>query len=179
MTWRCGSDHTGLVMSKTKGQTFWYCFGNETKTFWYRSGICLVDNRLFRFGPESALLNQIEMCSFDGADSRTNSDVLVSFLLDVGTFVGTFVERLWNVCSFTVLTLLYRILQHWMNDGIIYVSNYKKSVADPDPGSGAFLTPGSGMVFSGFRISKPYFWELSDIVILWNWPKFLSSALQK
>jgi hypothetical protein len=46
------------------------------------------------------------MCSFDGADSATNSDVLVSFLLDVGTFVerlwnvcGTFVERLWNVCG--------------------------------------------------------------------------------
>jgi hypothetical protein len=42
------------------------------------------------------------MISFDGADSGTNSDVFVSFLLDVGTFV----ERLWNVCSFTVLTLL-------------------------------------------------------------------------
>ncbi len=38
------------------------------------------------------------------------------------------------------------------------------SVADPDPGSGAFLTPGSGMVFSGSRIPdlvsrilNPYF----------------------
>jgi hypothetical protein len=39
------------------------------------------------------------MISFDGADSGTSSDVLVSFLLDVGTFV----ERLWNVCSFTEL----------------------------------------------------------------------------
>jgi hypothetical protein len=29
----------------------------------------------------------------------------VSFLIDIGTFV----ERLWNVCSFTVLTLLIRI----------------------------------------------------------------------
>ncbi len=44
-------------------------------------------------------------------------------------------------------------------------------VADPDPGSGAFFTPGSGIrkVFSGSRISdpgsripKPYFWKLSD-----------------
>ncbi len=35
--------------------------GNETKTFWYRSRICLVENRLFRFSPESALLDQIEM----------------------------------------------------------------------------------------------------------------------
>jgi hypothetical protein len=40
------------------------------------------------------------MISFDGADSGTNSDVLVSFQLDVATFVRTFVERLF----FTVLT---------------------------------------------------------------------------
>ncbi len=58
-------------------------------------------NRLFWFGPESALLDQIEMCSIDGADSGANSDVLVSFLLDVGTFV----ERLWNVCPFTVFDI--------------------------------------------------------------------------
>ncbi len=49
---------------------------------------------MFRFGPESALLDQIEMCSFDGADSGTNLDVLVSFLLDVRTFV----ERLLLYC---------------------------------------------------------------------------------
>jgi hypothetical protein len=39
------------------------------------------------------------------------------------------------------------------------------SVADPDPESGAFLTPGSGIrnrFFSGSRISGPYFSELSD-----------------
>jgi hypothetical protein len=46
------------------------------------------------------------------------------------------------------------------------------SVADPDPGSGAFLTPGSGIrnrIFSysrisdrGSRIPNPYFLELSD-----------------
>jgi hypothetical protein len=42
------------------------------------------ENRLFRFGPESALLvHQIDMMG-------TNSDVLVSFLLDVGR-LGTFV----------------------------------------------------------------------------------------
>jgi hypothetical protein len=96
------SQTTICHVSKTKGQTFRYRCGNETKTFWYRSQICLVENRLYRFGPESALLDQIEMISLDGADSGTNSGVLVSFLLDVGTFV----ERLWNVCSFTVLTLL-------------------------------------------------------------------------
>jgi hypothetical protein len=50
----------------------------------------------------------------------------------------------------------------------------KYSVADPDPGSGAFLTPGSGiwdpesgMVFFripdlGSRIPRPYFKELFD-----------------
>jgi hypothetical protein len=81
------------VLSKTKGQTFRYRFGNET-TFWYRSRICLVENRWFRFGPESALLDHIEMISFDGSDSGTNSDVLVSFLLDVGTFV----ERVFLYC---------------------------------------------------------------------------------
>jgi hypothetical protein len=32
-------------MSKMTGQTFRYCFGNETKTFWYCSRICLVKNR--------------------------------------------------------------------------------------------------------------------------------------
>ncbi len=41
------------------------------------------------------------------------------------------------------------------------------SVADPDPGSGAFLTPGSRIGFFpdpdlGSRIPNPYFWELSD-----------------
>ncbi len=41
------------------------------------------------------------------------------------------------------------------------------SVADPDPGSGAFLTPGSG-IRDGFfpdpgsRIPRPYFEELFD-----------------
>ncbi len=96
-----------LVMSKTKGQTFRYRFRNETKTFWYRSRICLVENRLFRFGPKSALLDQIEMISFDGADSGTNSDVLVSFLLNDGTFV----ERLLNVCPLLFLHYYQQRLQ--------------------------------------------------------------------
>jgi hypothetical protein len=60
-------------MSKTKGQTFRYRFGNETKTFWYRSQIFLVENRLFRFGPESVLLDQIDMISFDGAGLGTKT----------------------------------------------------------------------------------------------------------
>jgi magnesium-transporting ATPase (P-type) len=36
-----------VVMSKTKGQTFQYRFGNKTKKFWYRSQISLIENRLF------------------------------------------------------------------------------------------------------------------------------------
>jgi hypothetical protein len=49
-------------------------------------------------------------------------------------------------------------------DPAIQICNSKKnivpSVADPDPGSGGFLTPGSGIpdpewVFSGSRISDP------------------------
>jgi hypothetical protein len=91
-----------LVMLKTKGQTFRYRFWNETKTLRYRFRICPVENRLFRFGPESALLDQIEMISLDTTNSETNSNVLVLFLLDNGTFV----ERLWNVCG-TFVPLLF------------------------------------------------------------------------
>ncbi len=57
---------------------------NERISFWKRNqkrfGIVpkfvFFENRLFSIGPESALL-----------DSGANSDVLVSFLLDVGTIV--------------------------------------------------------------------------------------------
>ncbi len=53
-------------------------------------------------------------------------------------------------------------------------STWTTSVADPDPGSGAFLTPGSGIrnrfipdlgswiSDPGSRIPNSYFWELSD-----------------
>jgi hypothetical protein len=46
----------------------------------------------------------------------------------------------------------------------------KSSVADPDPGSGAFLTPGSGIrnrffPDPGSRIPKQYFRELNDNVL--------------
>jgi hypothetical protein len=67
-------------MSKTEVQTCGYRFGNKPKTFWYRS---------WKF----ALL-------------RTDCFDLVqnSFLLDVGTFV----ERLWNVCgTFVECLFLY------------------------------------------------------------------------
>jgi hypothetical protein len=55
------------------------------------------------------------------------------------------------------------------------------SVADPDPGSGAFLTSGPGS-----RITNPYFLELSDKSLgkkfynsLKTGPNFFSSAFQK
>ncbi len=96
--------HCTVVMSKTKGQNRRSDIGLETKP--KRFDIVpefdlMKENRLFRFGPESAFLDQIEMISFDETNSGTNSNVLLSFLLDIGTFA----ERLWNVCSFSVLTL--------------------------------------------------------------------------
>ncbi len=85
---------------------------NVRISFWKRNQNVLVAfpnlsfyNKLFQFGPESAPLYQKEMISFNETNSGTNSKVLVSFLLDIGTFV----ECLWNVCSFTVLTLLYSL----------------------------------------------------------------------
>jgi hypothetical protein len=66
--------------------------------FRYCSRIYLIENRLFRFGPESALLGQIERISFKKTNSGKNSIVFVSFLLDIGTFV----ERLWNVYCFDI-----------------------------------------------------------------------------
>ena len=59
----------------------------RNQTFWYRSLICLIENRLFRFNPESALLDQIKIISFDKTNPGTNSKVMASFLLDIGTFV--------------------------------------------------------------------------------------------
>jgi hypothetical protein len=46
------------------------------------------------------------MISFDETNSGTKSNSLVSFRLDIGTFV----ECLWNICFFTVLTLLVNTL---------------------------------------------------------------------
>ncbi len=75
----------------------------------------LFENRLFRFGTESALLYQIKMISFDGADSGMNSDVMVWFLSWMSerlrNVCGTFVERLWNVCSLSVLTLQHNVVE--------------------------------------------------------------------
>jgi hypothetical protein len=92
----CAKTTTDLLMSKTEGQTFRYRFGNETKTFWYRSQICLVENRLFRFGSRICSPGpNIEMISFDGA---------------VWFHSCYMSERLRDVCSFTVLTLLRTML---------------------------------------------------------------------
>jgi hypothetical protein len=96
-----GGLDSSRVKTGTAGHTFTEQITTVTNTMkrnvlvsFPTSRLCLVENRLFRFGPESALLDQIEMISFDGADSGTNSDVLVSFLLDVGTFV----ERVFLYC---------------------------------------------------------------------------------
>ncbi len=63
-------------------------------------------------------------------------------------------------------------------------------MADPDPGSDAFLTlgPGSGIrnrYLSGSRIPNPYFGEVSDILLgkkfynsLKTYPNFFSSTFQ-
>jgi hypothetical protein len=86
-------------MSKSRQQTKRpYIVWNETKIFWYRSRIYLIENRLFRFGPETALLNQIEMISFDKkCRERTQTCWFHS---------NWILEHMWNVCSFTFLTLL-------------------------------------------------------------------------
>jgi hypothetical protein len=85
-------------MSKTKGQTFRYRFGNETKTFWYRSRISLIENRLFLFGPESAHLGEIERIPFDMTNSGTNSIVICFIPIRYWDVCGTFVDRLLLYC---------------------------------------------------------------------------------
>jgi hypothetical protein len=89
-------------MSKTKGQPFPYRLENETKTLWYRSRIRLIENRLFRFGPESALLNQIEMISFDKA-RQIRERTLAFWFHSYYKISERLWKRLWNVCSVTVL----------------------------------------------------------------------------
>jgi hypothetical protein len=87
-------DVQSRVMSKTKDKRSDIVLETKPKRFGIVPEFVLLITDCF--GPESALLDQLEMISFDGVDSGTKSDVTVSFLLDVGTFV----ERLWNVCSF-------------------------------------------------------------------------------
>ncbi len=111
-------------MSKTKGQTFRYRFGNETKTFWYHYRICLLENRLFRFGPKSVLLDQIDNDLFRwGRFGNYNSDILVSFLLEVGTFV----ERLWNVCPL--------LFWHSLREYVLHRHGSLKGLAIPTVGA--------------------------------------------
>ncbi len=89
---------TQVVMSKTKGQTFRYRFGNETKNvpkYLLLKSVCFkfVQNLLSKY-KGSLSIGQIR--------ERTQWFFFVLFILDIGMFA----ERLWNVCSFTVLTLL-------------------------------------------------------------------------
>jgi hypothetical protein len=114
-------------------------FGNETETFWYRSRISLIKNKLFRFYPESALQDQTKGSPSMGQIRERTQSFLVSILLDIGTFV----ERLWNVCSFTVLTLLKtRVLNPQESICIllnpiqcsIFISGSGSTFRIPDPG---------------------------------------------
>jgi hypothetical protein len=50
------------------------------------------------------------MCSFDGADLGTNSDVLVSFPVRCRNVCGTFVERLLLYC-FGITIYYYHIMK--------------------------------------------------------------------
>jgi hypothetical protein len=81
-----------------------YRFGNETKTFWYRSQVSLVENRLFQFCPESALLGKIE-----------KKDLLQSFFCFISiryrNVCGTFVECLFLYC-FNITTHGVLFLSH-------------------------------------------------------------------
>jgi hypothetical protein len=95
-------------------------------SFWKRNQNVLVSFlnlscwEQIRSGLKSALLDQIELCSFDRADSGTNSDILVSFLLDVGMFMecGLFAERLLLYCSMTLPNPQYPHSQN-LNSAII------------------------------------------------------------
>ncbi len=80
-------------------------FWNESKTFWYRSRICLIENRLFRFGPESALLDQIEMISFGKTSSETNTNVLLKPLRLYSLYRSTY--SYWNKLFDTVKNKLW------------------------------------------------------------------------
>jgi hypothetical protein len=66
----------------------------RNQNFWYSSQISLVENILFQFCPESALLGKIERITFDKTNRERKQWFFVSFLLDIGTFV----ERLLLYC---------------------------------------------------------------------------------
>jgi hypothetical protein len=76
------------------GQTFRYCIGNKTKTFWYCSQISFIENRLFQFRPESALLGLIERISFDNTNSGKNSIVFCFIPFKSQNVCGMFVPLL-------------------------------------------------------------------------------------
>ncbi len=63
------------VMSKTKGQTFPYRFGTKSKRFGIVPDFVLLKTDCFDLVQKSALLEQIEMISFDKTNSPTTSVV--------------------------------------------------------------------------------------------------------
>ena len=93
------SNGTGVVISKTEGQTFRYRFGNETKTCSYRFQISLVENRLFQFYRGSALPGKIERIIYDKTKWGKNSLVFLFHFYQTS-------ECLWNICE-TFAPLLF------------------------------------------------------------------------
>jgi hypothetical protein len=63
--------------------------------------------------------------------------------------------RVGLVLHFAAILLL--LLQKPKNYSFRMFIGEKSSVVDPDPGSGGFLTPGSGIRNRFFRIPNPYF----------------------
>ncbi len=61
---------------------------------------------------------------------------------------------------------------------IIRKTPIKTSVADPDPGSGAFLTPGSGIRNRLFPDPGSQTHIFESLKFFENWPKFFSLAFE-
>ncbi len=80
-----------VVMSKTKGQTFGYRFGNETKTFWQRSRICLFKRYCFNLVQNLLFWTKKKLSlSLGKIRERTQKFWFHSYQI---------LERLWNICK--------------------------------------------------------------------------------
>jgi hypothetical protein len=90
---------TELVMSKRKDKRSDIVLETKPKRFGIVPEFFLIENRLFRFGPESALLDHIERISFDNTNSWKNSVVFCFIPFRYWSVCGTIVERLLLYCS--------------------------------------------------------------------------------
>ncbi len=95
---------------KRKDKRFDIVLETKPKRFGIVPVFVLFENRLFRFGPESTLLYQIKMISFRWG-SFGNELTRYGFIPGCRNVCGTFVERLWNVCSLSVLTLRHSAVE--------------------------------------------------------------------